>query len=206
MRLTTHLAYKPEHASISTPASCRRADPSADEATRRRSRRRSALRAISTRRTGAERVEPCVLVADKGYHAREQLRRWMAACVDAHRRTLAGQCYLRWHSDEAAQRAVYANRPVEIRIWRETLRRRGELVERSFAHVLDRSHPKPWRGGRRPRTETSDRQPQAPVSPHAVPCVDAPYGRFIDCGPGVILCRREPGPSQAFAAPGAGNP
>ena len=47
--------------------------------------------------------------------------------------------YLRWHGDEAAQRAVYANRArLKSGIGRETMRRRGELVERSFAHVLDR--------------------------------------------------------------------
>ena len=47
--------------------------------------------------------------------------------------------YLRWHGDEAARRAVYANRArLKSGIGRETMRRRGELVERSFAHVLDR--------------------------------------------------------------------
>jgi transposase len=47
--------------------------------------------------------------------------------------------YLRWHGDEAAQRAVYANRArLKSGIGRETMRRRGEMVERSFAHVLDR--------------------------------------------------------------------
>ena len=47
--------------------------------------------------------------------------------------------YLRWHGDEAARKAVYANR-VRLRsdIGRETMRRRGEMVERSFAHILDR--------------------------------------------------------------------
>src|ERR1700750_1003562 len=39
----------------------------------------------------------------------------------------------------AARRAVYANRAgLKSGIGRETMRRRGELVERSFAHVLDR--------------------------------------------------------------------
>jgi hypothetical protein len=47
--------------------------------------------------------------------------------------------YLRWRGDEAARKAVYANRPrLKSGIGRETMRRRGELVERSFAHVLDR--------------------------------------------------------------------
>ena len=47
--------------------------------------------------------------------------------------------YRRWHGDEAARRAVYANRTrLKSGIGRETMRRRGERVERSFAHVLDR--------------------------------------------------------------------
>ena len=47
--------------------------------------------------------------------------------------------YLRWHGDKAAQRAVYANRTrLKSGIGRETMRRRGQLVERSFAHILDR--------------------------------------------------------------------
>ena len=47
--------------------------------------------------------------------------------------------YLRWHGDEAARKAVYANRVrLKSDIGRETMRRRGEMVERSFAHVLDR--------------------------------------------------------------------
>ena len=47
--------------------------------------------------------------------------------------------YLRWRGDEAARRAVYANRArLKSGIGRETMRRRGELVERSFAHILDR--------------------------------------------------------------------
>ena len=46
---------------------------------------------------------------------------------------------LSWHGDEAARKAVYANR-VRLRsdIGRETMLRRGELVERYFAHILDR--------------------------------------------------------------------
>ena len=47
--------------------------------------------------------------------------------------------YLRWHGDEAARDAVYANRArLKSDIGREAMRRRGEMVERSFAHVLDR--------------------------------------------------------------------
>ena len=84
--------------------------------------------------------EPYVLVADKGYHAREQLKvleggKWKTRIAEPE----PAKGYLRWHGDEAARKAVYANR-VRLRseIGRETMRRRGELVERSFAHILDR--------------------------------------------------------------------
>ena len=45
----------------------------------------------------------------------------------------------RWHGDEAARSAVYANR-IRLRsdIGREAMRRRAEVVERSFAHTLER--------------------------------------------------------------------
>ena len=53
--------------------------------------------------------------------------------------------YLRWHGDEAARKAVYANR-VRLRwdIGRETMRQRGELVEQ-----LLRSYPRSPGGMRR---------------------------------------------------------
>ena len=47
--------------------------------------------------------------------------------------------YLRWHGDEAARDAVYANRArLKSGVGRDAMRKRGEMVERSFAHVLDR--------------------------------------------------------------------
>ena len=72
---------------------------------------------------------PCVVVADKGYHAREQLKAleggvWKTRIAEPE----PAKGYLRWHGDEAARKAVYANR-VRLRsdIGRETMRRRGEL-------------------------------------------------------------------------------
>ena len=47
--------------------------------------------------------------------------------------------YLRWQGDEAARHAVYANRArLKSGVGKDAMRKRGELVERSFAHVLDR--------------------------------------------------------------------
>jgi hypothetical protein len=58
--------------------------------------------------------------------------------------------YLRWHGDKAARRAVYANRArLKSGIGREIMRRRGELVERSLAHILDsRGMRRAWLRGR----------------------------------------------------------
>ena len=76
----------------------------------------------------------------EGYHARDQLRAldggaWKTRIAEPE----PAKGYLRWRGDEAARKAVYANRArLKSGIGRETMRRRGELVERSFAHVLDR--------------------------------------------------------------------
>src|ERR1700691_4136390 len=121
---TTHLAYKPEHAvDLDTGVVVAAPIHPADE-------------------VGLAPSEdaPCVVVADKGYHAREQLKAleggvWKTRIAEPE----PAKGYLRWHGDEAARKAVYANR-VRLRsnIGRETMRQRGELVERSFAHILDR--------------------------------------------------------------------
>ncbi len=46
---------------------------------------------------------------------------------------------LRWRGDKAARKAVYAN-PARLKsgIGRKAMRKRGEMVGCSFAHVLDR--------------------------------------------------------------------
>ena len=140
---TTHLAYKPEHAvdldtGVVVAAPIHPADegdtttlsPTLEAAARN-------LEAVGLR---PSEEEPCVLVADKGYHAREQLKAldggvWKTRIAEPE----PAKGYLRWHGDEAAQRAVYANRArLRSGIGRETMRRRGERVERSFAHILDR--------------------------------------------------------------------
>ena len=49
------------------------------------------------------------------------------------------KAFSRWHGDKAARSAVYANR-IRLRsgIGKEAMRRRAEVVERSFAHTLER--------------------------------------------------------------------
>ena len=98
-------------------------------------------RAISTK-SGLRRASrrPCDVATDKGYHSREQVK----ALADGVWKTRIAEPepakgYLRWHGDKTARRAVYANRArLKSGIGREIMRRRGEMVERSFAHILDR--------------------------------------------------------------------
>ena len=47
--------------------------------------------------------------------------------------------FSRWHGDDKARAAVYANRTrLGSAVGRLAMRRRAEIVERSFAHTLDR--------------------------------------------------------------------
>ena len=140
---TTHLAYKPEHAvdldtGVIVAAPIHAADegdtttlkPTLDEAKKN-------LSAVGLAPTPED---PCDLVADKGYHSREGLKDldggvWQTRIAEPK----PANGYLRWHGDEAARHAVYANRArLKSGVGKDAMRRRGELVERSFAHVLDR--------------------------------------------------------------------
>ena len=136
---TTHLAYKPEHAvDLDTGVVVAAPIHPANEgdATTLSPTLDAAARNLDAVGLAPSEDAPCVVVADKGYHAREQLK---ALEGGVWKTRIASKGYLRWRGDEAARKAVYANR-VRLRsdIGRETMRRRGELVERSFAHVLDR--------------------------------------------------------------------
>lgn len=83
--------------------------------------------------------EPAELVADKGYHARAVLKEldgspWKTRIAEPKRKGLN-----LWHGDHDARRAVYNNR---VRLGSgkaaDSAKRRTELAERSFQHVLDR--------------------------------------------------------------------
>jgi transposase len=84
--------------------------------------------------------DPCDLVADKGYHSRAVLKDldegpWKTRIAEP----LPSKGYLRWQGDEAARAAVYGNRNrLRSGVGKEAMRKRGEVVERSFAHVLER--------------------------------------------------------------------
>ena len=77
-------------------------------------------------------------MADKGYHSRKVLKDLPDACTS--RISEPGhKGRLRWHGDIAAREAVYGNRKrISSGTGKALLRARGERVERSFAHCLDR--------------------------------------------------------------------
>lgn len=137
------LAYKPEHAVdldtgviVAAPIhSADQGDTNTLDPTLKAAARH--LAGIGLTPTSEDR---CDLVADKGYHSRDVLKRldgdvWKSRISEP----AAPHGYLRWHGDAAAQKAVYANRSrLKSAVGRKAMRKRGEMVERSFAHVLDR--------------------------------------------------------------------
>src|SRR5207248_4441013 len=83
--------------------------------------------------------DPAGLVADKGYHSRDGLRKledgaWRSRIAE---KKSAG--VNRWRGDEEARRAVYNNRArLRSGAAKEAFKLRAERVERSFALTLDR--------------------------------------------------------------------
>jgi hypothetical protein len=79
------------------------------------------------------------LVADKGYHARDGLKdledsEWKSRISEPKPNGI-----LRWKGDGEAKRAYYNNRARLLSgVARQAFKLRAELVERSFALVLDR--------------------------------------------------------------------
>ena len=83
--------------------------------------------------------DPAECVADKGYHSRAVLR----ALNDSPWKTRIAAPkqtgFSRWHGDEAARRVVTNNRArLKSGVAREAFKLRAEIVERCFAHNLDR--------------------------------------------------------------------
>ena len=71
---------------------------------------------------------------------------WKTRIAEPQRRGVS-----RWHGDADARRAVYNNR-VRLRseVGKQAMRQRAELVERSFAHILDRGGMRrTWLRGRK---------------------------------------------------------
>ena len=140
----THMAYKPGHvvdlesgavvSAVIHPADQGDAPTLAttlDDA-------QAKLCAIREKEEASGIDEPFDLVADKGYHSRGVLKDLPDACKSRisepkHK----GQ--LRWKGDMDAREAVYGHRArLKSEKGKALLRMRGERVERSFAHCLDR--------------------------------------------------------------------
>jgi transposase len=86
-----------------------------------------------------KRGRPAELVGDKGYHSRATLKsldnRAFRSRISAPKVTGLRN----WNGDHKARKAVYANRTrISTGKGKALLRKRGEMVERSFAHCLDR--------------------------------------------------------------------
>lgn len=138
----THLAYKPEHAvdldtAAIVAAEIHHADRGDTETLP--DTLKAAEGHLATVGAAPQPEDPAELVADKGYHSRDRLKEledsaWKSRVAE---RKVAGVS--RWHGDEAARRAVYNNRArLRSGVARAAFKLRAELVERSFALVLDR--------------------------------------------------------------------
>jgi hypothetical protein len=139
---TTHLAYKPEHAvDLDTGAVVAAEMHLADEGDTATitGTLEAAQRNLASLGAPPSSNDPAECVADKGYHSRTLLKDldgspWRSRIAEPRCKSFS-----RWHGDEEARRAVYNNR-VRLRseVGKQAMRKRAEIVERSFAHTLDR--------------------------------------------------------------------
>ena len=144
---TTHLADKPEHAVDLNTGAVLAAEVHAAEV-------HAADEGDTTTITGTldaaqrnlTRVgappspdDPAACVADKGYHSRAVLTDLDGGPGKTRIAEPQRRGVLRWHGDTDARRAVYNNRArLRSEVGKQAMRQRAELVERSFAHILDR--------------------------------------------------------------------
>ncbi len=82
---------------------------------------------------------PADLVTDKGSFAREVVKSLEVGPWKTRIAEPKGTGFARWNGDDAARRAVYNNRNrLQSGVAKESFKLRAEVVERGFAHVLDR--------------------------------------------------------------------
>jgi transposase len=148
----THLAYKAEHAvdletgavvaltvqpadrgdTVSMTATLAEAGSTVTELAGQPAQTDAVGPVETVSEVGVERV-----VADKGYHSKQALEDLTEVGV----RTVIAEPERKrqqWAGQSAAQAAVYANRRrLNTKMAKALMRRRGELVERSFAHLYD---------------------------------------------------------------------
>src|SRR3954464_11683343 len=138
----THLAYKPEHAvdldpGVIVAAALHPADNG--DTTTIAGTLSAAEKNLAQINAAPTSDKPSELVTDKGYHSRALLKdldggAWKTRIAEP---TQPG--FSRWHGDNKARAAVYANRTrLGSGVGKKAMRGRAEIVERSFAHNLDR--------------------------------------------------------------------
>src|SRR5918993_2777933 len=138
----TRLAYKPEHAmDLDTGAVVAAEMQLADrgDTATLPGTLESAARHLAAVEAAPGAEAPAELVTDKGYHSRETLKSlddgpWKTRIAEPKR-----DGFLRWHGDDDARRAVVNNRTRLLSgVARVAFKLRAEVVERSFALILDR--------------------------------------------------------------------
>ena len=137
-----HLAYKPEHAvdldtGVIVAAALHPADQG--DTTTIGGTLTAAEKNLAQIGAAPTNQEPSELVADKGYHSRAVLKDLNGGVWKTRIAEPKQPGFSRWHGDDKARLAVYANRTrLGSRVGKEAMRLRAEIVERSFAHNLDR--------------------------------------------------------------------
>jgi transposase len=138
----THLAYKPEHAvdldtGVIVAAALHPADNG--DTTTIEGTLAAAENNLAQIDAAPTPDEPSELVADKGYHSRAVLKDLDGGAWKTRIAEPKQPGFSRWHGDDKARAAVYANRTrLGSAVGKQAMRRRAEIVERSFAHNLDR--------------------------------------------------------------------
>ena len=138
----THLAYKPEHAvDLDTGVIVAAALHPADKGDTTTIEGTLAAAENNLAQVGAAPTnqEPSELVADKGYHSRAGLKDLNGGVWKTRIAEPKQPGFSRWRGDDEARAAVYANRTrLGSGVGKQAMRLRAEIVERSFAHNLDR--------------------------------------------------------------------
>jgi transposase len=138
----THLAYKPEHAvdldtGVIVAATLHPADHG--DTTTLAGTLAAAAENLAQVSAGPTKQEPSELVTDKGYHSRAILKDLDGGVWKTRIAEPKQPGFSRWRGDDKARAAVYANRiRLGSGVGKKAMRRRAEIVERSFAHNLDR--------------------------------------------------------------------
>ena len=139
---TTHLAYKPEHAvDLDTGAVIAAELHPADQGdtTTLAATLTAAEATLAAVNKTPTPEDPAELVTDKGYFGREGLKRLEDSAWKTRIAEPRGKGVSRWRGDDAARRGVYNNRARLLSgVAKAAFKLRTEVVERSFAHILDR--------------------------------------------------------------------